>query len=97
MTLRLALMGVAALAIAACASSPVAHIPSFAAVLDAELAAIANDADRPLASLSVLAIRDGRIVYQRQFGRRYIDNVDSSRDRPANEATLTASPRSRSS
>ena len=88
MTLRLALMGVAALAIAACASSPVAHIPSFAAVLDAELAAIANDADRPLASLSVLAIRDGRIVYQRQFGRRYIDNVDSSRDRPANEATL---------
>ena len=78
----------AAAAIAGCAGSPVLPPPSFAAQLDAELAAIANDADRPLASLSVLAIRDGRIVYQRQFGRRYIDTVDSSRDRPANEATL---------
>ena len=77
----------AALAIAGCAGNPMASHDALA-VLDRELAAIANDAGRPLASLSVLAIRDGRIVYQRQFGRRYIDNADPSRDKPANASTL---------
>lgn len=53
------------------------------APLDAELAAIANDPQKPLASLSVLAIRDGKVVYERQFGRRHIDP-----DQPVDGATL---------
>jgi len=60
----------------------------FAAALDDELAAIAADERRPLASLSALAIRDGKVVYHRQFGRRFIDAAAPGRDKPANEATL---------
>ena len=56
--------------------------------LDAELAAIASDPARPLASLSVLAIRGGRVVYHRQFGRRFIDPSAAAGGAPANEATL---------
>jgi CubicO group peptidase (beta-lactamase class C family) len=56
--------------------------------LDAELAAIAADRARPLASLSVLAIRDGRVVYHRQFGSRWIDNADRRNDLPAGPATM---------
>lgn len=59
-----------------------------ASALDAELAAIAGDAARPLASLSVLAIRGGRVVYQRQFGSRWIDNANRRNDKPAGPATL---------
>lgn len=62
--------------------------PMFAANLDTELASIANDAAHPLASLSVLAVRNGQIVYQRQFGQRYIDNMNLANSRPANESTL---------
>ncbi len=82
-----ALLGVAAV-LAGCAAEPVPTHPSSFEVLDAELAAIANDEARPLASLSVLAIRDGHVVYQRQSGRRYIDGADRARDKTANEATL---------
>ena len=53
------------------------------ASLDRELAAIVDDPERPLTSLSVLAVRGGEVVYQRQFGRRHIDP-----DLPVNEATL---------
>lgn len=56
--------------------------------LDAELAAIVSDPAHPLASLSVLAIRDARIVYHRQFGHRWIDNADRRNDKPAGPATL---------
>ncbi len=38
--------------------------------LDAELADIVNDTQRPLSGLSVLAVRDGEVVYQQQFGFR---------------------------
>ncbi len=58
------------------------------ASLDAELAAITNDAARPLASLSVLAVRRGKIVYQQQFGRRYIDEKNGSNSRLANDLTM---------
>ena len=58
------------------------------AALDTELAGIVADADRPLASLSVLAIRDGRVVYHRQFGHRWIDPVDPSRSRAADANTV---------
>jgi len=42
------------------------------AALDRELSAIVNDAKLPLASLSALAIRDGKVVYQGQFGYRVL-------------------------
>jgi len=40
--------------------------------LDEELATIASDPQHRLASLSVLAVRDGHVVYERQFGERFI-------------------------
>lgn len=40
--------------------------------LDAALSAIVDDAAHPLASLSVLAIRHGKVSYQQQFGYRHI-------------------------
>ena len=40
--------------------------------LDRELAAVVNDTQHPLSGLSVLAIRDGKVAYQQQFGLRRI-------------------------
>ena len=81
---------VAALALAAagCAVEPVADSRAFAPVLDRELASIAGDASCPLASLSVVAIRDGRVVYERAFGRRHIDAAGGAGDKPAETQTL---------
>ena len=67
--------------LAGCATSPV-PADRFEA-LDRELAAIVDDRAKPLASLSVLAIRDGQVAYERHFGRRHIDP-----DKPADGATL---------
>ncbi len=52
------------------ASAPVAGPQQRA--LDAALSAIVEDAVHPLASLSVLAIRNGKVSYQQQFGDRHI-------------------------
>ena len=52
-----------------------------------ELAAIVADPACELASLSVLAIRDGHISYEGQFGRRRIAN-GATLDAPANRDTL---------
>lgn len=72
-----------------CASGPApAARPAFAAALDAELASIVQDPGQPLASLSVLAVRGGEVVYEAQFGRRYIDAADRAKDRPATRETL---------
>ena len=60
----------------------------FKARLDAGLQAILSDPLKPLASLSALAIRDGRIVYQGHFGARYIDSADARKNLPANDQTL---------
>src|SRR5258706_10773911 len=68
--------------------SLLASLQVSAATLDDELDAIANDPQRPLASLSVLAIRDGRVVYERQFGRRFIDDANPANSKPANTQTL---------
>jgi len=57
------------------------------AQLDAELGAIASNPACELASLSVLAIRDGKISYERQFGHRYIGN-GAAPSRPADRHTL---------
>ncbi|MEQ1517404.1 MAG: serine hydrolase [Usitatibacteraceae bacterium] len=56
--------------------------------LDAELAAVTNDPTQPLASLSTLVLRGGKIVYHQQFGNRYIDEKNSVNNRPATEATM---------
>ena len=58
------------------------------AALDRALTAIVNDATHPLASLSVLAIRHGKIVYHRQFGPRFIDPVDASKNKSADAQSL---------
>jgi CubicO group peptidase (beta-lactamase class C family) len=58
------------------------------ATLDAELSAIVSDATHPLASLSVLAVRDGKVVYQQQFGHRYIDEKNPANSKPATDATM---------
>jgi CubicO group peptidase (beta-lactamase class C family) len=56
------------------------------AQLERELAAIAADPACTLASLSVLAIRDGRVSYSGQFGRRFI-GVDGLPDQPVRADT----------
>ncbi len=56
--------------------------------LDTELDAIVNDPAYPLASLSVLAVRQGKIVYHQQFGNRFIDPLNAANNKPANNATL---------
>jgi CubicO group peptidase (beta-lactamase class C family) len=56
--------------------------------LDRELAAIVNDSAHPLASLSVLALRDGKIVYQQQFGQRWIDGDNPASSKPATPETM---------
>ncbi len=68
-----------------CASAPSA---TRQATLHAELAAIVDDPSMPLASLSVLAIRDGEVVYEAQFGSRYLHPSDASRNKPANRDSL---------
>lgn len=55
--------------------------------LDAELAAVADNPACELASLSVVAVRNGKIAYERQFGRRYIGN-GSAPDKPVDRRTL---------
>ncbi|MGJ9419187.1 serine hydrolase domain-containing protein [Massilia sp. CMS3.1] len=55
--------------------------------LERELAAIVTDPACELASLSVLAIRDGKLAYEGQFGRRRIGNGEGP-DLPANRDTL---------
>ena len=84
-TIVCAILGWGAMAMAA--SSAAAELSS-AARLDAELSAIVGDAAHPLASLSVLAMKDGKVVYHRQFGNRYIDPANPASNRPANAATM---------
>lgn len=77
----------AALALCACATSPAPVVAPFESTLDRELAAIADDASCPLASLSVIAIRDGEVAYEGAFGRRFIDPAGGA-GKPATPATL---------
>lgn len=57
-------------------------------LLDGDLRAVVDDAAHPLASLSVLAIRDGKPVYQRQFGFRRIDSSNASGNRATDANTM---------
>jgi CubicO group peptidase (beta-lactamase class C family) len=88
---RLALAGAALLVLGAPSMAPLAQgrEPTAAlARLDAELAAIVDDPAYPLAGLSVVAIREGQVAYERQFGRRRIDARDAANDRPVDANTL---------
>ena len=55
--------------------------------LDEELATIASDPQHRLASLSVLAVRDGHVVYESQFGERFIA-TSTDAGKPANPQTM---------
>jgi len=79
----MAMLGVVEPAFAALPMGPSAPY----AALERELAAIVADPACALASLSVVAIRAGRIAYEGQFGRRRIGN-GSAPDLPANRDTL---------
>ncbi len=67
---------------------PVPDDRSFKPALDRELSALVADPQHPLLNVSALAIRDGRVVYQNQFGRRIVDSNDPSRDQPIGPDTL---------
>ena len=56
--------------------------------LDKEIANIASDASKPLASLSVLAVKNGKTVYQQQFGAKWIDNANPVNNKPADRETM---------
>ncbi len=62
--------------------------PSNDAPLRAQLLAISDDADQPLASLSTLVVRDGRVVFEGQSGRKFIDDVTPEKNIPANRETI---------
>jgi CubicO group peptidase (beta-lactamase class C family) len=69
--------------------TPHLALPSdLVAGLNAELTSVLNDPQMPLASLSVLAIKHGEVIYQNQFGSRYIDSQQSATGAPANAETL---------
>lgn len=70
------------------AAQPAALAPGLARQLDRELEALVQAPGRELASLSVLAVRGGRVVYHRQFGARWICPEDPTRSRPADRRTL---------
>lgn len=55
--------------------------------LDAALSAIVDDPAHPLASLSVLAIRHGKVSYAQQFGYRHLGATPAG-NLPATPATL---------
>jgi CubicO group peptidase (beta-lactamase class C family) len=62
---------------------------SLAASRDADntLGGVVKDAAHPLASLSVVAIKNGSVVYARAFGDRFIDPTDASKNKPATTET----------
>lgn len=53
-----------------------------------QLAAVVAQPDKALASLSVMAIKSGKVVYQQQFGQAYIDPQNPANSLPANKQTL---------
>ena len=69
------------------ASTTSGRAPNAFAALDAELAAIASNPACQLVSLSVLAIKRGKVAYQQQFGQRFL-GAGQVPAKPANERTL---------
>ncbi|MDB5908025.1 MAG: serine hydrolase [Massilia sp.] len=65
---------------------PAGAAASWQSALERELAAVATDPACELASLSVLAIRNGKVQYEQQFGRRFI-GAGALASKPANDRT----------
>ncbi len=82
--LGMALLGVANPLLAAVPDS----VAAGTAALDRELEAIARDPGCELASLAVLAIRDGAVAYEYACGRRIIGSGSGRPDLPAGADTL---------
>ena len=62
---------------------------SFKPTLDRELSALLNADKQPaIVNVSALAIRDGKVVYQNQFGRATINAGTPEKDRLINDQTL---------
>ncbi len=61
---------------------------AWASKLDTQLAAIVTDARHPLSGLSVLAIRDGKVAYQQQFGLRRLDTTGRGGTAPVTPQTM---------
>jgi CubicO group peptidase (beta-lactamase class C family) len=56
--------------------------------LDAKLAALVHDSERPLAGLSVLLIKDGQTVFESQWGARRLALVPDQAALPVDEQTM---------
>ena len=74
-----------ALSASACTTMP--NVPAHL-LLQSELRAITQDVEHPLASLSTLVIRDGRVVFEGQFGHALIDNAAPQKSMSANRDTM---------
>ncbi|MBL8518743.1 MAG: beta-lactamase family protein [Betaproteobacteria bacterium] len=86
--LAASLLGVLTLTACVTPLSPAAVDDAWQRKLDQELAAITASQTHALASLSTLAIRDGKVVYEGQFGARWIDQADAGKSKPANRDTM---------
>ncbi len=56
--------------------------------INAELNDIVQSPTQPLASLSVLAIRDGKVIYHQQFGSKWIDNTNPANSKAADANSM---------
>ncbi len=72
------------------AQTEITTAPGTAAMdkLNLELKAVLDDPQKPLASLSTVAVHDGRVVYEGHFGHRVIDASDPAKSVPADSQTL---------
>ncbi|MDX2219830.1 MAG: serine hydrolase domain-containing protein [Burkholderiales bacterium] len=86
--LAAALLGTMTLTACVTPGTPASVDEAWKVKLDAELAAITASPTHTLASLSTLVIRDGKVVYEGQFGSRWIDPSGSGRHKPANRDTM---------
>jgi CubicO group peptidase (beta-lactamase class C family) len=79
---------IAALTIAGCVIVKPAPTVTSADRLQDKLRAIVNDAAQPLASVSTLVVRDGRVVFEGQAGRQLIDDAAAHRNLAATRDTI---------
>ncbi|MFZ6779590.1 serine hydrolase domain-containing protein [Undibacterium sp. Ji83W] len=71
------------------ASTAMAQVnPTTEQLVTQQLATIVAQPDTALSSLSVLAIKSGEVVYQQQFGQRYIDQQNPANSLPVDNQTL---------
>ena len=85
--LGMALLGGVGHVFGGASKAVVAQPPEARTALDAELGAVSQAPALQLASMSVLAIRDGKIAYEFQTGMRFI-GADGAPSKAANERTL---------